>query len=115
MRRSRELAAIQAQREVERMKLEDQRRRIEAVGPDSPTHANSCVLRGPCLMRRWVWTQSSTQWGVLMLLSLSVELDTVRCGCVCCLPSPKHRGSCAVPLRAQENSGRHLHCKKDLA
>lgn len=31
MRRSRELAAIQAQREVERMKLEDQRKKIEMV------------------------------------------------------------------------------------
>ena len=31
VRRSRELAAIQAQREVERMKLEDQRKQIEAV------------------------------------------------------------------------------------
>lgn len=31
VRRSRELAAIQAQREVERMKLEDQRKKIEAV------------------------------------------------------------------------------------
>lgn len=34
-RNAREIAAIQAQREMERMRLEEQRRKIEAVGDGS--------------------------------------------------------------------------------